>query len=246
MLNNFFKKFLPILLLVFLFQFFFFSFVLADDSSIQFKPQVSIPGFEGGPIGNTTAMIGEYIKALYIFLISTLAILSVVMIAWAGITWLTAGGSAEKVGTAKARILGAIGGLALGLVSYVILQTINPDLVDFKITDVSPVKPVGCCYSYIDASQTSVQCDYLPKAECTDRTYSEKSCYEISWCGGTGCCLAYTEEYGVAAIYCQDTIISNCKKENFLGELTVTGISFLPNKKCKKEEHWGRDSFTCE
>ena len=134
------KKILAVVVILFFLQFFFFSLVLAaEDTGVKFKPQVGIPGTEfqkeaAIPIPRTTAKIAEYIKGFYIFLISALAILSVVMIAWAGITWLTAGGSADKIATAKSRILAAIGGLVLGLLSFVILSTVNPALVNFNIS----------------------------------------------------------------------------------------------------------------
>lgn len=199
MLDNIFKKILTVVIVIFIIHFFFFNLVLAEENtSVKFTPQVGIPGteFQKGaeiPIPGTTAKIGEYIKGFYIFIISALAILSVIMIAWAGITWLTAGGSAEKVGAAKAHILSALGGLALGLVSYVILQTINPDLVSFRTSNIKPVPAENCC------QETSSTCSYKSQTECTAMGGKWLNNYI---CGSEGKCVLNTESQ---AITCDNT-----------------------------------------
>lgn len=81
--------------------------------------------------------IANYIGGVYKFGVSALALLSVIVIAWGGIVWLTAGGSATQVSKAKDWILGGITGLILGLSSYVLLVTINPDFVNLKPLEVA-------------------------------------------------------------------------------------------------------------
>lgn len=76
--------------------------------------------------------IAEYIGAIYNYLIGIVGIVAIVMIAVGGIIWLTAGGSSDRIGTAKEYIFGAILGLFLALGSYLILYTINPGLTFFK------------------------------------------------------------------------------------------------------------------
>jgi 3D (Asp-Asp-Asp) domain-containing protein len=84
--------------------------------------------------------IANYIGGVYKFGVSALALLSVIVIAWGGIVWLTAGGSATQVSKAKDWILGGITGLILGLTSYVLLVTINPDFVNLKPIEVAFIK----------------------------------------------------------------------------------------------------------
>jgi len=76
--------------------------------------------------------IGEYIGALYKYAIGIAGVLAGIMIVIAGLIWLTAGGSAERVTTAKSYIESALVGLVIALTSYVLLYAVNPTLVGFE------------------------------------------------------------------------------------------------------------------
>jgi hypothetical protein len=145
----------------------------ADNAAIEYAPQVEIPGsdfagcmkncFVGGggkisedkcreqcaqPISGKS--IAEYIKAWYKFAVAAVGILATVMIMGGGLIWLTAGGNTNRIGTAKEWIGGAVAGLVLALMSYTLLEILNPSLVNFeslKITDVGEVGLAGsiCC-----------------------------------------------------------------------------------------------------
>lgn len=52
------------------------------------------------------------------FALSLLGIVSVIIILYAGFTWMTAGGNDEKVGSAKKILFAAVMGLIIILVSY--------------------------------------------------------------------------------------------------------------------------------
>lgn len=54
------------------------------------------------------------------------------MFTWAGIEYIVSESMGGK-SDAKKRITGALTGLAIALVSYILLYTINPDLLNFKI-----------------------------------------------------------------------------------------------------------------
>lgn len=86
--------------------------------------------------------IGEYIAALYKYAIGITGVLAGFMIVIAGLIWLTAGGSAEKVGTAKSYIEGALVGLVIALTSYTLLYAINPKLTEFDALKVKFVERV--------------------------------------------------------------------------------------------------------
>lgn len=75
--------------------------------------------------------IGEYASAIYQYALSIVGILATVVLVWAGVVWLTAAGNAEKIKIAKEYIAGALIGLVLTFGSYLILYTLNPDLVKF-------------------------------------------------------------------------------------------------------------------
>lgn len=112
---------------------------LAGDA--KFTPQVPIPGINYDSLMSekSTKPIGEYVKAIYKYLIGIVGIIAVVVMMFGGLRWITAAGSAEGISEAKAWIGASLTGLVLVLGSYMILKTVNPDLVNLKT---SPVKTV--------------------------------------------------------------------------------------------------------
>src|SRR3989339_333179 len=84
--------------------------------------------------------IGEYVSALYNYVLGIVGILAVVVIIFAGGIWLTAGGSPERIKTAQEYIFGAVTGVVLAFGSYLILYTINPDLVRFAAIKIKVVE----------------------------------------------------------------------------------------------------------
>ena len=85
------------------------------------------------PVGNINEVAGleQYLSVLYQFIISAIAILSVVMLMFNGMRWATAGGSSEMVGVAKEGVISAFIGLIIALTSFLLLNIINPALVNF-------------------------------------------------------------------------------------------------------------------
>ena len=104
------------------------------ETKIEFKPQIPIEGFTGGEIKET--FIGEYIIAIYKYAIGVVGILAAVVMMFGGVRWIMAGGNASAISEAKAWIAAALTGLLLTLGSWMILNTVNPDLVNMK-----PIKP---------------------------------------------------------------------------------------------------------
>ena len=141
----------------------------ADD--VKFNPQVSIPDSKFQRVECPQGMseedceklkytitgktIGEYIQAIYNYAIGIVGILAAVVLMFGGVIWLTAGGSQEKVKEAKAWIGASLSGLVLLLGSYMILSTINPDLVSFKEIAPPPISAMGCCEKMKDGGACS-------------------------------------------------------------------------------------------
>lgn len=99
------------------------------------KLNVPIPGLANFslPVGKEGDFIyfpwlAEYIKAFYKFAISLSGVIAAMMIMAGGFTWLTSGGSSDRITSAKNYIFGAVIGLILALGSYFILNVINPKL----------------------------------------------------------------------------------------------------------------------
>lgn len=80
----------------------------------------------------TVNWIAEYIRALYNFVIRIVGILAAVMIMIGGILWITAAGNSGQITLAKSFIGSSLAGLIIALFSYLILYTINPELVTLK------------------------------------------------------------------------------------------------------------------
>jgi len=155
---KFFPKILIIFfLIIFIFQLACLLFLTLAPSVSQaadpatFKPQVQIPGMDqadafGAPdskgayaIPGSTASIAKYIKVIYKYAIGIVGILAAVVLMIGGVMWIVAGGSATVIGEAKAWIGASLTGLLLALLSYLILATVNPALVDFAVTPVQTI-----------------------------------------------------------------------------------------------------------
>ncbi len=89
---------------------------------------------------NSFGHIGEFIQFIYQYGITVAGIVSVIVIIIAGLQWTMSGGNASTIEGAKKRIGGAIIGLGLALLSYTILNTINPQLVNIRLPQAWLVK----------------------------------------------------------------------------------------------------------
>ena len=72
---------------------------------------------------------GDYLKGVIKLIMGLIMVFAVLMCIVGGIEYMSTVQVGEKEG-AKARILNALGGVVLALSSYIILNTINPKLVD--------------------------------------------------------------------------------------------------------------------
>lgn len=87
--------------------------------------------------------IGEFIILMYKYLLTVASIVAVVMIIIAGMQWVTSGGNSEAISSAKKRISGAIIGLFIAYMSYFILNTINPAMVNLRLPQVWLTRPIA-------------------------------------------------------------------------------------------------------
>ena len=175
MLKHFPKILTTFFLSVFIFQLSCLLFLALAPTASQaadpatFKPQVEIPGMKkefGAPdktggyaIPGSTASIAKYIRVIYKYAIGIVGILAAVVLMIGGVIWITAGGNAERIGEAKAWIASSLTGLLLALLSYTILATVNPALVNFQVSSVPRVKYIPVENSYTASSYSSVTQD---------------------------------------------------------------------------------------
>lgn len=115
--------------------------IAAVSDPIIFDPQVGIPGFMDNVSmeENNTSYIARMVTAFYDYGLGIGGILAAIMLMAGGVVWLTSAGSSEKVGQAKNLIGGSLAGLVLLFGAWIMLQTINPYLLNFRISDIKGV-----------------------------------------------------------------------------------------------------------
>jgi hypothetical protein len=209
--------------------------LLADTAELDL--QVDIPGssFEKlQPYGSTKA-IGEYIKAIYTYAIGIVGILAAVVLMFGGVLWITAGGNNERISNAKSWIAASLSGLVLALCSYMILYTINPNLVEFKITGVDKVEKglaTGCCAKgdiYLGII-TEKQCktkEGLWGGESSYWDSANKKCSQKEYTT-IGCCL-YDDNYN-SRIYCKNETENKCTSPDTFTTATWSGPPYECNQ----------------
>lgn len=108
-------------------------------AAAKYDPLIKIPGLTDG--GDTS--FSSYINFLYALSISLAALLAVIKIIVAGVKYMLSASVGTK-GNAKSEIQGALLGLLLILGAYIILNTINPRLIEggvqFKTLAGNPAK----------------------------------------------------------------------------------------------------------
>jgi len=103
----------------------------------EYTPLVTIPG--SGVEANQPVNLGAYLNGIYRILIAITIILAVIVITISGIQHMASESPFSKSEASK-RIGGAIGGIVLAVMSWLILFTINPCLVSFNF-----LTPTAAC-----------------------------------------------------------------------------------------------------
>jgi hypothetical protein len=106
--------------------------IVAADPAPTYTPLAPIKTPGGGEV--PTNDFPAYLQAMYKIGIGACFVLGVIMFTWAGIEYIISESMNTK-GDAKKRITAALIGLAIALLSYLLLYTINPNLL--KIQDLS-------------------------------------------------------------------------------------------------------------
>ena len=99
----------------------------------EWTPITSLPGLPAGPVG-----LSDFIIVIYDFLLSAVGIAAMFMIVVGGFRYLTAAGNAAALSEAKDIIYSALYGLLLALCVWIIVSTINPDLIYLKEPGANP------------------------------------------------------------------------------------------------------------
>ncbi|MCX6813008.1 MAG: hypothetical protein NTV77_00730 [Candidatus Azambacteria bacterium] len=127
-------------LITFMFVLFFVScFMFYDSAMAQVKLETGLPNIPAA--GLTPGQeLPSYIRYLFIFGLSLVAFLALTQMMIGGLTYILAAGNVADKIAAKDTIKQALIGLGLLLVSYLLLNTINPDLVNLRNPNLTPTQ----------------------------------------------------------------------------------------------------------
>lgn len=103
--------------------------VPSSTASLDYTPLENLPGFEdqGGDFGS-------YFKSLYLLALWIVGISALFMLVVGGFLYLSSAGNTATLGFAKKTIYAALIGLVIALISWLLLDTINSDLTNLKLS----------------------------------------------------------------------------------------------------------------
>lgn len=165
--------------------------IAATSTDIIYTPQVPIPNAnptDGSPDFskginfsqfNSLQPLGEYIKYIMKYVIGICAILGTIMVMIGGFKYVLSGGDSGMIKDAQDTIFSAFIGIILAASSYLILATVNMDLVHFKATKIAITQTLGCCElpSSCESSLTEANCT-AGKGKFFPGNTAAKFCYE--------------------------------------------------------------------
>jgi len=179
----------------------FLSFFLFNFSFAQREVEVPFPG-----LATTTPALPEYIEAIYKFALIISGVIVFGALVYGGFLYLTSAGNPARINDAKDQIFSAILGLIILFSAYLILRTINPELIMLSQPGVQRCKtkencPEGqeCIWGTCFATSTLVTHPLPPLAswsgDCSSYGVQDPcktaNCY---WC--PGCSGTSTNNYG--------------------------------------------------
>lgn len=123
-IKNIFILSLPVIL-------FFTSFCLATDRSVE-SPYPNIPGATT-PTVITKDLLPSYVEYIFNLTVAISGLIAFGVLIIAGVRFMTSGGDVNTMKDAKEQIFSAFLGLLILLCAYIILNTINPQLVQLEL-----------------------------------------------------------------------------------------------------------------
>lgn len=181
----------------------------SGSASLEYTPLENLPGFEGEGGDFATYFKNVYLLALWIVGISALFMLVV-----GGFLYLSSAGNTSTLGYAKKTIYGALIGLVIALISWLLLNTINADLTNLKLSGLS-----GAIGTNANGVATSGNEGKAPPAGSVESCKSMKTQVSTSQCDDASTNL-------LGALQCMDKELG--------GRMTLSSISDSSGfKKCQ-------------
>ncbi len=118
--------------------------------------------------------LGDFIQTMYKYAIMAAGILAVILIMVAGMQWLSSGGSAEQINSARKRIGNALMGLFLAVCSYLILNIINPYLVNLRLPQTWLINSTNIAPVYCDMATEKLALAFVNGQTVTEKQLEER------------------------------------------------------------------------
>lgn len=223
-------------------------------SSLDYTPQIKIP-VSGSGLDQATTKVGSYdsasgvmssdllaryIKALYDYGMIICGILAAIVLMGGGVLWLTSAGDSSKVGQAKELITGSIIGTVILFSSWLILNTINPDLLKMKVITTQIIKKINMvCCQYGQGNKWTGRAELTTDKDCAKNggqaftfvtdTLGNRTPYAPDdngkKCGIPGCCIGRENGWPQGKIMkCTNTMQSNCSSPSFFMEMNCSSV----------------------
>lgn len=137
-----FKKSEKIIVFLLFFSLLLSGLLLANGISATTNLETTYPEIQGFKPQTVKTPLPDYVKYIFNFFIATAGLIGFVALVVAGIRYLTSSGNVERLRKAKKQFIAALLGILLLLFSFLILTTINPELITFKQLTIAPAGTV--------------------------------------------------------------------------------------------------------
>lgn len=210
----------------------------ADPIPLDYYPQIKIPVTNSGldqistKVGEykngvmTSNLLARYVKAFYDYGMAIAGILAAIVLMGGGVLWLTSAGNDSRITQAKELIAGSITGVVILFSSWVILNTINPDLLNMKVIKIQVVEQIDLiCCQYDEGKLLKEKAEMTTSEDCSSKggkiyTSITNVLGEITAYGATasgkkcdlpGCCIGRKDGNPNGEITkCANTMYDNC------------------------------------
>jgi hypothetical protein len=156
---------------------------MADFVLAQRELEVPLPQFGGEPEITKTPLLSDYVRYIFNFVVGISGLIAFGVIVFGGIRYLTSAGNPTTMADAQNQIFSALIGLLVILGSYLLLTTINPQLII-----ISPqLEPAGLVVGEIpgvylcktDGEITPENCDgpYFSDSDALSSDFDNKTSY---------------------------------------------------------------------
>ena len=143
-------------------------FVLAQELEVEY------PEIFGEKPETVQYGLPQYVKYIFNFAVALIGLIAFVALIWGGILYLGSAGKPERLREGKDRIFFALLGLIILVFSYIILTTIDPNLLIFDFPPLIPVLPEMKPWEPISIEEASLILEELPIGQMTKDNLWEK------------------------------------------------------------------------